>query len=531
MSDNRREFLRRAGALALSGALMPRSLIAAPTRAAAPHGAGAPVRGMADPHALAAAAVDAARQAGAGYADARATIRRSRAIFPDRLGEVEIFGLGVRALVNGYWGFASSPLWTLDEAARLGRESVAQARANALGKDRPVELGTIAAASGSWASPFQTDPFGIATSEIRDWLNGYAGYASELDMRLTISASATRDERTFASSDGSACSQTLTYVATGAIAEHKDRGWPVGGVSAQGGWELAMAVPWTESIRRAKAGILEDLKLPIKPVEVGRFHLLADAASVAGLVAKTFGYATELDRALGYEANAGGTSYLNDPLAMLGSYKAGAPLLTLTAERSRPGSLATVKWDDEGVTPEPFTLVKDGVLTDYQTTRESAAWLAPWYAKRGVPVRSHGCAAAPTALDVTTQHTPNLTLHPAATEAGYEDLLAGISDGIAVRALRVSMDWQRSSGFASAPGLTMYQVKRGKRVAMLTGAGILFRSSELWRGLVALGGPKSVVAAGGQSEKGEPSQTTGYSVHAPPAVFKDVTIIDATRKA
>ena len=533
MSDSRREFLRRAGALALSGALMPRSLIAAPARGAGARAGGARIHGMADPHALAAAAVDAARQAGASYADARLSFTNIRTIFPARAGgEAEALGLGVRALVNGYWGFASSPLWTLDEAARLGREAVAQGRANALGKDHPVELGTISPAAGEWTSPARVDPLTVPAGELHDWLDGMAAYASTLQLAAGMALIFTRDERTFASSDGAACHQTLYTTSLTNSVSYQNRRRPVGEVNAQGGWELVTAIPLPELFLRMKEDVDEDMRLPVKPVDVGRYHVLFDQQAVGSLLAQTFGYATELDRALGYEANAGGTSYLNDPLAMLGSYKAGSPLLTVTAERSRPGSLATVKWDDEGVAPEPFTIVKDGDLVDFQTTRESAAWLAPWYARRGVPVRSHGCANAPSAIDAALQHTPNLAMRPAATEASFDTLLAGMSDGIAIRGLGVDMDWQRSSGFALNGTGETYEVKRGRRTAVIAGAGLLFRSTDLWRSLIALGGPKSQEWIGlGVSRKGEPQQATNYTVGAVPAVFRDVTVIDATRKA
>lgn len=529
MSADRRDFLRRAGMLTVAGALAPRTLLAAPPRTVP---AGRRVRGMADPNALAAAALDAARQAGASYADVRLTFLRSRSVLSGRPAEAETLGFGVRVLVNGYWGFASSPLWSQDEAARLGREAVAQGRANALGKDRVVELGTIPKASGEWTTPIRIEPFDIATSEILDWVAGYGQYGVELKMSPSIGVSSSREQRVFASSEGAACTQTVYTTNLGMTLEYKGRRWPVGVRSEQAGWELILDAPMTDLMVRTKAEIDEDDRLPVKPVEVGRYDVAFNQSAMATLLGNTLGYATELDRALGYEANAGGTSYLNAPLEMLGSYKAGAPQLTVTAERSRPGSLATTKWDDEGVAPEPFTIIQDGQLVDFQTTRESAAWLAPWYAKRGEAVHSHGCARAPSALDITMQHTPNLAMRPAAGAADFDDLVGGMSAGLAVRELVVSMDQQRSSGLAENRTQTIYEVKRGKRVAIVAGAAMLFRSTDLWRNLVALGGAKSLRwLPAGRSEKGEPSQTTSYTIGAVPGVCRNVTIIDPYKKA
>ena len=207
---------------------------------------------------------------------------------------------------------------------------------------------------------------------------------------------------------------------------------------------------------------------------------------------------------------------------------AGAPLLTVTANRSQPGALATVRWDDEGVVPEPFDLVRDGVLVDFQTTRESATWLADYYTKTGKPVRSHGCAAAPTAVDAPLQHTPNLTLTHGNDAHDFDALVKGLARGIAVKGATIDMDFQHSSGLGLG---RIYEVKNGKRIARIASAGFLFRATELWKSLQALGGEVSLRRYGMTVPKGEPAEYCYHSVTAAPAVVKDLTIIDPLRKA
>ncbi len=159
------------------------------------------------------------------------------------------------------------------------------------------------------------------------------------------------------------------------------------------GWELFRDRPLVEEMRARVDAMRAYLQLPVKPIEVGRYDVMLDAYSVANIVYPTIGLATELDTAMGYEANADGTSYITAPLEMLSTFKMGAPALTITANRSEPGGATTVKWDDEGVEPDICTLVKDGVLHDFQTTRESAGWLKDAYLKAGRSViRSHGFA-------------------------------------------------------------------------------------------------------------------------------------------
>jgi TldD protein len=247
-------------------------------------------------------------------------------------------------------------------------------------------------------------------------------------------------------------------------------------------------------------------------------------------VSETLGPATELDRALGYEANAGGTSYLGPhPLNLLGTTVASS-LVTLTADRSTPLGLATIGWDDEGVAPTAFPLIQKGVLVDYQTTREQATWLSAWYEKRGVPIRSHGCAMSPGALSVAMQHTPNLILQPGAADADVDDLIADLEHGLLVEGLQAKMDFQCNNGLGILAGVT--EIRHGKRVSRVRGAGLLFRSSEFWKNVQGLGGGNAMKwVSGFGSGKGEPRQGTPYSIAAVPALVKQLAIIDPMRKA
>ncbi|HEU4642614.1 MAG TPA: metallopeptidase TldD-related protein, partial [Gemmatimonadaceae bacterium] len=355
-------------------------------------------------------------------------------------------------------------------------------------------------------------------------------------------ASAQVQEKAFASTAGSYCTQRCYRTEGGLTVHVRTEKGPEGQfdllcLSPAGlGWELYRAdrIPRVrehslrEEITRGIEELKEDLLLPVKPVDVGRYDTVLDAWSVASLVEGTLGRATELDRALGYEANAGGTSYLSDPLGMLGSYQAGASALTLTAERSEPGAAATVKWDDEGVAPDTFPLVKDGVLTDFQTTRESAGWLKDTYTKLGRPVRSHGCAGASSAIEAPLQQAPNLALAPGHDAHDFDALVSGMAKGIAIKTAGIDMDFQHSSGLGTGQ---VFEVKNGKRVARIASAGFLFRATELWKALQTVGGDASLRRYGVRTAKGEPAEYCYHSVTAAPAVVKDLTVIDPERKA
>jgi TldD protein len=389
------------------------------------------------------------------------------------------------------------------------------------------------------------DPFEVSPFEINDFLESL-----ELDARripgvsFELPLSCQTEEKVFASSAGSYYTQRV-YLTDGSQNKISLR-WAEKGkegttsleclTPAGLGFEYLIAdrVPLVrerslvEEIRRAVEQLKEDLLLPVKSVEVGRYDAVFDAPSVAVLADQTLGRATELDRALGYEANAGGTGYINDPIAMLGNYQAGASAVTLTGNRSEPGGSATVQWDDEGVVPDAFSLVKDGVLQDFQTTREAAGWLKTSYAKAGRPFRSHGCAAAPEAVDAPLLHTPNLVLQPGQQAQDFDALVAGLGAGIAIRRTFLDMDFQAVTGLGQG---TTYEVKKGKRTAVIGGAGFLFRAPELWKGVMALGGSANARRFGTWVAKGQPTQATCHSVTAVSAVIKQLTLIDPLRKA
>lgn len=282
---------------------------------------------------------------------------------------------------------------------------------------------------------------------------------------------------------------------------------------------------------QAREAVEEALRLdalPVEPVEVGRHPAVLDVRSMIGLLHETLGPVTELDRALGYEANVGGTSWITDPLAMMGHEAVASRAVTIAGDRTQPGGAATQKWDDEGVPTSAFPLVKEGIIHDFQTTREGATWLASRYVDRGQPVASHGCATSGTAADPVLSMPPNLTLEPGRERAGFDDLVKDMRDGVAIFGSAFMMDHQRSSGTMSA---LFVRVKKGKQVARLGGAGGLFRTADLWKSITALGGAASGLSRARGSVKGEFGMGSIATVSAVPAAVREMTVIELERRA
>jgi TldD protein len=510
--------------------------------------------------ALAQHAVDVAHAAGAQYVDARLT----RIVVHDYnfRGGIdsanERVGIGVRALVGGYWGFSASAVVTRDEAVRLGHDAVAQARENAKGTPWTVELGHVPPATGRWVTPVRIDPFTIAFEEKKDFFNYWydcarAAGVDYVRQGFTSWACFVRHERVVATSEGALITQTL-YESGGVLscALYPPNGGPelatqdVHDVSMAGtGWERFLDANISEQYPLIKDELRRKAAIPRKPATIGQYPLVCDGATMAALVKETLGLATQLDRALGYEANAGGTSFLDDPLNQVGHLVVAAPMVTLTANRSTPLDLATVQWDDEGVVPQPFTLVKNGVLTDFQTTREQAAWLAPYYQRAGRPVQSHGCAGAEDAHGIPLQMMPNLVLEPSPAAIGVADLVADVPEGILVEdGTILQRDFQARTGVLTG---TLRQIRNGRLGAQLQGGAILYNAPELWTHVLAVGGAATQQVYGysgyvddpdslwflyhGLLGKGEPLQRTSYSVRAVAATIAKQALIDPLRKA
>lgn len=509
--------------------------------------------------ALAAAALDAATHAGATYCDVRFRGTRTEewSVFhgkgpTDPPEQFVIAGVGVRALVNGYWGFAAyDDLPTVDRMAQLGTMAARQASVNAKGPARRVELAsTPVVADGQWTMPVEIDPFSVSYDEKLDFMMGMG--ADIINQAYGLSSTASigfvKEARTFASSDGSFTRQTV-FATSGLLQFDVDPDWEteaMGGrtadflTSAGAGWEYVIRNPFQARL----AALVEDAQRSrrSKPVEIGRYDVVLDAAAMASVLDQTLTMGTELDRAMGYLANDDGSSFLDDPLTMLGAYHVGSPLVTLTANRSMVGGGATVQWDEEGVAPVEATLVDKGILTDFQTSRESASWLAPYYQKSGRTVRSSGAASAAEATQVPRAMGSNFVLAPdPARDTTFEELVAQAKSGYAIKGGSANSDFQALNG--TLVGEIVYEIVNGKLGQAVSGAQLAFRAPEFWKNVAALGGARSAVALGaGSAAVGAvsarpigrrnftPHFKTSYTIQAVPALITQQAMTDYTRR-
>jgi TldD protein len=539
--SSRRDFLKTSAAAAAGAAVgarlaLPEQLLGAARPAPTP---GDPVIKE-----LMQVALDTAKSGGASYADVRVAARRQQNVGTrDRIvtgvGDTDTFGLGVRTLVDGAWGFAATSTLTKDSIANVTRLALEQAKANRASQLRPVVLApTPGNQVGEWKSPIRTDPFTVPIPEKVALL--LAANEAALKVKGVRQASSNmfflREEKTLMTSDGSYIVQTIYRTSPGmnitAVSEDRSdfQSFQSNEIAPMGlGYEHVLDARMAE--RAEEWANLAVRKLSAKPVEPGRYDLLLHPSNLWLTIHEVIAHPTELDRALGFEANYAGTSFVAPPEQVLGKLKYGAEMMNVYGDREQPGSLGAIGWDDEAVKPVRFDIVKDGVFVDYQTTREQATML-DWYYKRiGQPTRSYGCSYAQSWADVQFQRMPNVSLAPGRNDHDWDDMVAQVDRGIAIVGDgSFSIDQQRYNGqFA---GQVFYEIRGGKIVGMLKDVAYQFRTPQFWASLKALGGPKSYWLGGAFGDaKGQPGQSNAVSHGCVPALFGQVNIINTGRTA
>jgi TldD protein len=272
--------------------------------------------------------------------------------------------------------------------------------------------------------------------------------------------------------------------------------------------------------------------LTARPVEPGDYDLVLLPSHLFLTIHESIAHPTELDRILGFEANFAGTSFISPLEDFLGRFRYGPDFMQIQGERSAPGGLSTVGYDDEGVRPQEYLLVRDGILWDLQTTRELVRYMEPWYRQSGQPIRSHGQSYAQTWADVQFQRMPNINLLPdPERDVSVEELVSGVQRGILIEGRgSYSIDQQRYN--AQFGGQTFHEIRDGRVVGMLRDVAYQIRTPEFWGSLDAVGG-RSTYQLGGtfNDGKGQPSQSNAVSHGCPAARFRGVNVINTAAQS
>jgi TldD protein len=470
-------------------------------------------------------AVQAALDAGAAYADVRVQEIETeelsvRNAVLETAEHAASMGVGVRVLVDGAWGFAATRDLDAGQPEAAARLAVEVGRASALVKRHDVTLAPAEPRTGTYETPIEEDPFAVSLSEKVDLLIA-ASQAMRVDPRIASAAAelGLRRERTvFANSEGSLLIQTIVQTGTGISATAADdadaqrRSYPGGhgGQHACRGFELVRELRLVDEAPRVAEEALALLTAPSCPA--GTTTLIIDGSQVALQVHESVGHPTELDRILGTEAAYAGTSFLTP--GDLGRLVYGSPLVTIVSDGTTPGGLGTVGWDDEGVSPSPTDLIRNGLLVGFQTSRETAAATGQ--------ARSNGTMRADGWINYPLIRMTNVNLLPGTSS--LEELIAGTDEGIYLHTNRSwSIDDMRKN-FQFGCEIA-WEIRGGKLGRILKNPTYQGITPEFWGSCDGIAGPAEWQVWGVPNcGKGQPPQTARVAHGAAPARFRNVSV-------
>ncbi|WP_346620557.1 TldD/PmbA family protein [Blastococcus montanus] len=484
--------------------------------------------------ALTDAALTRATDLGCEHADIRVERIRTQSISlrdarPEAFTHGEDLGLAVRVVHEGTWGFAAGVVLTAAEAVRLAEEAVAVAAvAAALNRDR-VELAPEPTYDGTWVSAYDVDPFTVPDADKTALLAELSEQLLAADGVEHVQATCllVKEQKYYADTAGTRTRQQRVRIhpdltamavdrATGSFESMRTLAPPAGR-----GWEYLTGTGW--DWRAELDGIPELLreKTMAPTVAAGRYDLVVDPSNLWLTIHESIGHATELDRALGYEAAYAGTSFATPD--KLGTLRYGSPLMTVTGDRIAPHGLATVGWDDEGVAAQQWDIVRDGVLVGYQVDRNMARL-------QGMG-RSNGCALADSPGHVPVQRMANVSLRPAPEGPSTDEIIAGVEHGIYVVGDKSwSIDMQRYN--FQFTGQRFYRIEGGKLAGQVRDVAYQATTTDFWGSMSVVGGPQTYVLGGAfNCGKAQPGQTAAVSHGCPTALFEDVAVLNTVEEA
>ena len=498
---------------------------------------------------LADTALTAARDAGASYCDVRIGryLRQTLRTREDKVEDIsntESLGVGVRVIAKGTWGFAASSDLSVDGVAKAARRAVAVALANARWQTEPVQLApTPSLGEREWRTPIRKDAMAVPVKDKVALLLSVNAAALQAGASFVSSQlHAVNEQKYFASSDGSYLDQdihriwapftvTATDQASGrfktrnGLSSPMGMGYefldadPAGRVELPGGVvayrdSYDMRADAIAAARQARE------KLAAPSVKPGKYDLVLDPTHLFLTIHESVGHPLELDRVLGYEANFAGTSFATLDKRAAG-FHYGNERVNFVADKTEPRSLGAVGFDDEGVQTRRWDLVRDGVLVDYQATRDQAHILGS--------NQSHGCSYADSWSSVQFQRMPNVSLQPGKAPLTVAEMIGGVEDGLWFLGRgSYSIDQQRYNAQFGAQ--LVYEVKQGRVTGLVEDAAYQIRTPEFWNACAALCDARDYRLGGSFNDgKGQPSQSSAVSHGSPTTRFDGISVISTAR--
>ncbi|MFP3985063.1 MAG: TldD/PmbA family protein [Candidatus Bathyarchaeia archaeon] len=332
--------------------------------------------------------LDEAVKAGASYADIRIgeildenlTVKNG---VPEETVLLQTSGFGIRVTAKGAWGFASSVDLTADEVKATARRAAAIAKASAKAKKKSTSLKKATAEKDSYSTTMKKNPFNIPLEEKIEVLMEAERRVAEQSPLIKTSYAffrALQERKLFISTEGAEIQQQINWCGGGILGvaikdgEVQRRSYPSSfrGNFSTSGYEFFESLELAEHAERVgkeAVQLLEAEKCPSTTTD-----LIVTGDQLALQIHESCGHPTELDRALGMEADYAGTSFLTPD--KLKKFRYGSKRVNIVADATVKGGLGTFGYDDEGTPAKKTYLVEDGMFVGYQSSRETAALLS-----------------------------------------------------------------------------------------------------------------------------------------------------------
>ncbi len=478
-------------------------------------------------------ALNLAQTQNASYADIRIvrTITQTVTVkngVVEAITDDESFGFGVRVLVDGAWGFASSADVTPAEIDRVTALAVSIGRASALVQQEKVDLGPPVAHVDTYQTSVEIDPFSVSLSEKVDLL-----LAADREMRAvkgvkvaTGDLVAIRERKTFANTEGAFIQQEIVESGGGleviAVSEDdvQQRSYPNSFGRHQGtaGWEFITAMDLPGHARQTAEEAVALLTAP--PCPSGVTTVILGGSQLALQIHESCGHPIELDRVFGTEAAYAGTSFLTPD--RLGTFRYGSEVVNLTIDATIPTGLGTFGYDDEGVPAQRTPVVQNGLFVGYLTSRETATRLHKLVGGPYAPGTSNGSMRAAGWNRIPLIRMTNVGIEPG--EWSFDELVAGTDDGIYMETNKSwSIDDKRLN-FQFGTEVA-YEIKNGKLGRLLKNATYAGITPEFWGNCDAVCNRDHYVVWGTPNcGKGQPGQVAHTGHGAAPGRFRNVRV-------
>ena len=263
-------------------------------------------------------AIDTARQLGVQYADVRVANYKQQVLATEdqrvsQISDRDDVGFGVRVLVNGAWGFASSNEINREEIQRVTHLAKTIAEASTTTLRQPVHLVPEKTHQETFTTPYEIDPFLVSIDqkiglllEITAALRKNSGV-----QKANALMSLRKTKRFFANTEGTnleslVLTTSAQYQAT-AVGNGDAKSRIYAPPPRTMGYENIAAEDLLQNTERVAEQAVEHLRAPSCPV--GPKDLILDPLNLALTIHESVGHATELDRVLGYEESLAGRSF------------------------------------------------------------------------------------------------------------------------------------------------------------------------------------------------------------------------------